>query len=138
MSAGTARAPDPPYLPDVDAFESGAIEAARFDHAAHLHVAWRYLEHYPLAEAIVRFTAALRALTLRLGAEGKYHETISWFFMILVADRVADDPACGWEAFRRRNADLFDAGSLLKRHYSRECLASERARRRFVLPDRSG
>lgn len=141
MSAGTAARPgavEPRYLPDAPAFEEGAIDAQRFDHEAHVHVAWCYLRQYPLAEAIARFTAALRRLTTRVGAEGKYHETISWFFMILIAERTAADPVHDWQAFRRRNGDLFDgAGALLNQHYSAQCLASERARQRFVLPDRA-
>lgn len=125
-------------LPDVGTFEAGAFDAARFDHEAHVHVAWCYLARYPLAEAIARFTSALRALTVRLGAAAKYHETVSWFFMIVLADRMADGKHADWETFRRRNADLFtDARALLARHYSEECLASARARARFVLPDRA-
>lgn len=136
MSDRAARALAPPGLPDAAAFESGVIDPERFDHAAHVHVAWCYLQQYPLAEAIARFTSALRALTIRLGAEGKYHETVSWFFMILIAERMAADPAGDWETFRQANGDLFDdAGALLERHYSAECLASEGARQRFVLPD---
>ena len=136
MSAGAAKRRETAYLPDIAAFESGAIDVQRFDHRAHLHVGWCYLREYPLAEAITRFTAALRALTVRVGATGKYHETVSWFFMILIAERMAGMPAGDWEAFGHANGDLLnDARGLLRRHYSDECLASERARRRFVLPD---
>lgn len=138
MSAAIAEQLAPVYLPDVSAFEAGTIDAERFDHRAHLHVGWCYLRQYPLAEAIVRFTSALRALTVRLGAEGKYHETISWFFLILIAERMAEVSVGDWEAFRKANRDLFgNAGELLRRHYSPERLASERARERFVLPDRA-
>lgn len=137
MSAGIAQQAAPAYLPDITDFEAGAIDARLFDHRAHLHVGWCYLRQYPLAEAIARFTAALRALTLSLGAEGKYHETVSWFFMIVIGERLADAPAGDWKGFRNANPDLFgNAGDLLRRHYSPECLASGRARERFVLPDR--
>ena len=135
MSAAPSSAA--PYLPDVAAFESGEIDGARFDHAAHVHVAWCYLERYGLAEAIARFTAGLQALTRRLGAEARYHETVSWFFMVVLDDRRADSPGADWETFREQNPDLFvDARALLRRHYSDDCLASARARSRFVLPDR--
>ena len=125
------------YLPDAEAFEAGAIDPARFDHAAHVHVAWCYLRRWRLPEAIARLAAALEALTGRLGAQAKYHETVSWFFMIVIAERMAASESADWEAFRRANEDLF-AGSraLLAGYYSDECLASARARRRFVLPDR--
>ena len=138
MSAGIPQQAAPAYLPAIADFEAGAIDARLFDHRAHLHVGWCYLRQYPLAEAIARFTAALRSLTLRLGAEAKYHETVSWFFMIVIAERMADAPAGDWEAFRDANRDLFgNAGDLLHRHYSTACLASARARRHFVLPDRT-
>jgi hypothetical protein len=139
MSAGVAERREAAYLPDVAAFESGAIDVQRFDHRAHLHVGWCYLREYPLAEAIARFTAALKDLTVRVGAQGKYHETVSWFFMILIAERMAETPGGDWEAFGNANGDLMsDARGLLRRHYSDECLASEHARRHFVLPDRAG
>lgn len=135
MSAAAAAAA--PYLPDIAAFESGDIDGARFDHAAHIHIAWCYLQRYGLAEAIARFTAALKRLTRRLGAEAKYHETVSWFFIVLLADRMADAPAADWDTFRHGNPDLFlYPRALLRRHYSDECLSSARARDRFVLPDR--
>jgi hypothetical protein len=126
-----------PYLPGVDELEAGAIDPSRFDHAAHVHVAWCYLRRYRLAEAVARFTAALHALTVRLGATAKYHETVSWFFLVVVAERIAEGGAHDWETFRRDNADLFtDARALIARHYSAELLASPAARSRFVLPDR--
>jgi hypothetical protein len=138
MSAARAPAIGDAPLPDVQAFEAGAIDPAGFDHEAHVHVAWCYLQQFPLAEAIARFTAALRSLTQRLGATGKYHETISWFFLIEIADRCDLCVGSDWETFRRTHPDLFeDASGLLRRHYSPACLASARARRRFVLPDRA-
>src|SRR5690606_13439862 len=64
--------------------------------------------------------------------------TVSWFLMIVLADRMAGGKDADWETFRRRNADLLtDARALLARHYSDECLASARARARFVLPGRA-
>ena len=64
---------------------------------------------------------------------GKYHDTITWFYMLLIAERHKSDE--DWEDFRSANTDLFER-DLLTRYYTRECLASEDARTRFVLPDR--
>jgi hypothetical protein len=136
MNANLGRLAEPPVLPDLRAFEAGEIDPATFSHEAHVHVAWSYLQAYPLAEAIAKFTAALRSLTDRLGAAMKYHETISWFFMIAIADRGA--AGCRWETFRTRNCDLIEnGGGLLRQHYSETCLSSEKAKRQFVLPDRA-
>ena len=120
----------------LEAFEAGAIDAASFDHAAHVYVGWLYVREYPLARAIERFTAALRRLTVKLGAADKYHETITCFFLLLIAERRAASPADSWESFRARNPDLFTAGRLLRRYYLAQTLESDRARRSFVLPDR--
>jgi hypothetical protein len=121
---------------DVRAFEAAEIDPQHFDHAAHVRVAWSYLQQFPTAVAIARFTSALRSLTLRLGIPQKYHETVSWFFMIVIADRLAGTQAGDWETFRRDNGDLFDNGSaLLRRYYSKARLDSTAARQRFLLPD---
>ncbi len=53
---------------DIPALEAGRIDPAEFDHVAHVYIAWKYLQQTGLAEAIARFTAALRQLTARAGA----------------------------------------------------------------------
>ncbi|MEX2125166.1 MAG: hypothetical protein WD795_14840 [Woeseia sp.] len=124
----------------IRAFEAGEIDAAGFDHEAHVRIAWSYLQDYPAAIAIARFTSALKSLTTRLAMPHKYHETVSWFFMIVIANRMADrldaSQAHDWHTFKTENNDLFEhASALLHRHYSSACLGSTNARQRFVLPD---
>lgn len=127
-----------PHL-TIETFEAGAIDVDAFDHEAHVYVAWLYLDRYSLLEAIGRYTAALKRLTARLGIPGKYHETITWFFLILIEERRAGIRTNGWPEFRLANADVCcDAGAMLKRHYSQELLASPLARSTFLLPDKTG
>jgi len=121
----------------IAAFEAGDIDPQRFDHDAHVYAGWLYLQYFPLADAILKFTAALRRLTKRLGAEDKYNETVSWFFLLLIAERRAAGNADNWSAFRHDNDDLFCRDeNIIARYYSEELIKSERARRSFVLPDR--
>jgi len=120
----------------VDAFEKGTIDPDAFDHEAHVYVAWLYLEHFPVPEAIARFDAALRRLTASLGIPGKYHATITWFFMLLIAERRNNGPDSDWIRFRRDNNDLVSDGRILQRYYDSDTLVSDRARRTFVLPNR--
>ena len=121
----------------IETFEAATIDAETFDHEAHVYVAWLYLKRWPLDEAIRRFCTALRRFTVKVGAEGKYHETISWFFMMQVNQRRAAMQQPTWFVFRRDNADLIDgAGALLSRYYSKELLASNLARQHFLLPDK--
>lgn len=120
----------------VDAFENGAIDPGAFDHEAHVYVAWLYLERFPLLEAIAKFDAALRRLTVTLGIPGKYHATITWFFMMLIAERRNAVRDSDWFRFRRDNDDLIGDGEILQCYYDGETLASDRARESFVLPDK--
>ena len=125
--------PPPPIT--LEAFETADVDAERFDHEAHVYVGWLYLERFSLLEAIDRFTSALKRLTIELGAADKYHETISWFFMILIEERRQSGDAVSWTDFRQQNDDLFHGRDLLQRFYSERCLLSSLARRSFVLPD---
>jgi hypothetical protein len=123
----------------IESFEAGRIDAATFDHEAHLYLAWLYVRSYPLAEAIARFSAALRRLTAALGVAGKYHASITWFFLVLVNERRVARPETDWESFRADNRDLLDRDEdIVSRYYSARLLASQRAREIFVLPDRAG
>lgn len=119
------------------AFEARTLPEVDFDHAAHVRMAWLYVKAHPLEEAIHRFSSDLRAYTQALGAPGKYHATITWFFLLLINDRVQERGAPDWVTFQDQNPDLIgSASTLLQAHYSRDRLGSEVARKRFVLPDR--
>ncbi len=124
----------------LEAFESGTLDVDAFDHDAHIYVAWLYLEQYPVLQATRRYSDALRRLTSKLGIPGKYHETITWFFMLLIDERRRNSAETDWYLFRRSNEDLFARGeqSILHRYYRGETLGSEQARQAFVLPDRLG
>ncbi len=118
----------------IENFEAGDIDATRFDHGSHIYVAWLYMRRFGTIDAIAKFDAALRRLTLRLGIPGKYHATMTWFFLLLVAERF--DERDGWQSFRSNNADLLqDSKKILGRYYSEDLLFSDIARERFVLPD---
>ena len=90
----------------LEQFESADIDPGGFSHEAHVYVAWLYVMRYPRAEAISRFDAALRRLVEKIGAQQKYNAMVTWLFLVLIADRASD--AEDWQAFRTRNADLFD------------------------------
>ena len=122
----------------IEVFESGRIDAEMFDHEAHIYVAWLYLDQYPVLKATQRYMNSLKRITADLGIPGKYHETITWFFMFLIDERRRVSTSDDWFSFRRKNEDLFARGeqSILSQYYQPETLASDSARRSFVLPDR--
>jgi|SRR5581483_6159099 len=120
----------------LEAFERCTIDP--FHHRDHVHVVWSYLQQMPLFEALERFRAGLRRFAEHHGKPGLYHETITCAYVMLVHERMAAHPQDSWEAFCRDNPDVLSwRPSVLDRYYRPETLASELARRVFILPDAS-
>ena len=121
----------------VAAVERCTLAAGDFHHADHVRLAWIYLREGTLLEALERFSTTLKRFASHHGAATKYHETITWAYLLLIHERMARDGAPDdWESFSAANADLLSwKPSILERYYSRELLASEVARRTFVMPD---
>ena len=73
------------------------------------------------------------------GNPALYHETITWAYLLLIHERKARGESDEtWEQFAARNPDLLSwKPSVLDGYYREETLASELARRVFVMPDRS-
>jgi hypothetical protein len=116
------------------AFEACAVANTDFHHADHIRLAWIYLRTYPLLEAIDRFSTSLKRFAAHHGATGLYHETITWAYLLLIHERMNGEAS--FDAFRAAHPDLFTwKPSVLQRYYAPETLASERARRVFVMPD---
>lgn len=119
----------------IELFESGNIDPEQFDHEAHVYIGWLYVRKFELAVAISRFDTGLKRLTAFLGVPEKYHATITWLFLLLIAERFDSDE--NWQGFRSRNEELIsNSKTTLNRYYSDALLFSERARERFVLPDK--
>ena len=135
-TAHTAPALEVPPGPTIEQFEALDFEVASFDHEAHVFVAWSYLQNCDLLEAIRRYRQTLVRLTTRLGIPDKYHETITWFYMVAVAEAAVDDAATDWSFFKARNPALFRRSpSIVRDFYSEDRLMSAKARSLFVLPD---
>ena len=119
-------------------FEAGDEPPGGFHHREHVRVAWYYLQHAPLPEALVRFSTSLRRFAAARGKPNLYHETITTAYLLLINERLDDDArALAWPAFAARNGDLLTwKPSALDRYYTTETLMSDRARRTFVMPDR--
>ncbi len=123
-------------FPTIDEFQSLQFDPEAFDHEAHVYIGWCLITRYPLPDALHRFADTLRRFVSSLNIEGKYHETITWFFMILIAERQSALPANSWEEFSANNRDLVDnSKALLSSHYSTDRLWSQQARQQFLMPD---
>lgn len=122
----------------LEAFEAGTLDPDAFHHRDHVRAAWLLLKSAPPAEAMSRFTCALRQFARNVGKPGLYHETVTWAYLLLIHERIARGPADeDFAGFRLRNDDLFSwRPSVLDRYYRGETLQSELARQVFLLPDR--
>jgi len=120
----------------ISEFEQGRAPGD-FHHADHVRVAFAYVSELPLLEAVTKFSAALQRFALARGKPNLYHETITWAYLFLIAERAAhaEQPE-PWEGFASRNPDLLVwKGGILERYYSKATLQSDLARRQFVLPN---
>jgi hypothetical protein len=120
------------------AFEDCTLPSQRFRHEGHVQVAWLMLGEDDLPGALRRFRAGLKRYASSLGQPGLYHETITVAYLLLIHERRQRGPRGeGFAAFARRNPDLLTwRPSVLGRYYRDETLASDLARRTFLLPDR--
>jgi hypothetical protein len=121
----------------IQQFEDGTTPAASFHHADHVRLAFEYLHRYPALEALQRFSAALKRFATAQGKAERYHETITWAYLLLIRERIAR-AGCAqtWQEFAARNRDLLMwKGGVLTTFYRQETLDSDLARRTFVFPD---
>ena len=119
-------------------FEAGEVPSEGFHHREQVRAGWWYLRHHPFPEALARFSAALRRFAVAQGKPELFHETITTAYMLLINERLAGMPANEtWDQFAAAHPDLLVwRPSVLARYYRTETLASERARRTFLMPDR--
>ena len=122
-------------LEAIRRFEAGDV-SGEFHHRDHVHVAWMYLKRFPLAEVLERFSRGVLQLATLRGKPEMYHETITWALLFVIHDRIEERGVeTSFDEFARRNNDLLDWKGCLRRYYTQEELDSDRARRRFVLPE---
>jgi len=120
----------------VERFEACTLPSYAFGHEEHLFVAWTYLRAAPFEEAAPRFVRNLKRFAARHGATGKYHATVTWALLSLVAEAIEAHPTLSFEALLAARSELLDARAALRKIYDRETLESDRARRVPLLPRR--
>jgi len=120
----------------IENFEQGKLE--QFHHSDHLRMAFEYLCRYPALEALGRFSDTLRRFAAAQGKPHLYHETITWAYVLIIRQRMAESAnPRDWNEFARNNPDLFVwKKEILSRYYSEELLNSDLARKVFIFPDK--
>jgi hypothetical protein len=119
---------------DVLRFVRGECDPAQFPHGEHVRMGFEMLRRHSFTETALHMSRALRMMAARAGRPEAYHETITIAFLSLIAERFEPDRTVDFEQFGGSNPDLFDK-HILARWYSSGRLASDAARRTFLLPE---
>jgi hypothetical protein len=120
--------------PDLERFVRGEIDTASFPHREHVRMAFEMLRRRDFAETVLHYSRALRTMAQRAGKPQAFHQTVTIAFLSLIAERLEGGEWADFAAFARDNPDLLEK-STVARWYRPERLASERARRIFLLPE---
>ncbi|MGH9330392.1 MAG: hypothetical protein ACRD09_08120, partial [Vicinamibacterales bacterium] len=84
-------------------FENASLSNDSFHHEQHVRVAWMFVRRYGMPDALARFSAALKRFAEAKGTPGLYHETITWAYLLLIAERLARGPLDPWDRFAAHN-----------------------------------
>lgn len=117
-------------------FKDKTLNPVHFKHVGHLRLAWIYLNHYDLETSTQEICTGIKAFAENLGADTKFHLTITDSLVRIVAERIAPMEQPDWQLFLEQNRDLVDdAVSVLLQYFSRDLLFSESARTSLIEPD---
>jgi hypothetical protein len=121
----------------LSALEATTLPAAEFSHSGHVRAAYLYLRTADFPTALARISASIRRYATALGQAGRYHETITVAYTALIHQHMQlRGAARDWSEFAAANPELLDK-KLLEHFFAPEVLASDIARRVFILPHRS-
>jgi hypothetical protein len=120
------------------AFEAGRVPDGDFTHRGHVRVAWELLRRCPLGLALDQVIHGSQTLARHRGLPDLYHATITTFYVLAIADRLArGDDVDGFEAFAVAHPELLGPSrDFLLGYYRAETLDAGAARQRFFLPER--
>lgn len=118
-------------------FESGAFPPSKFNHRAHVRLAYIYLCENEPDEAHRKMRQSLQAFLAHHGLDSaKYHETMTQAWILAVRHFMVRSSlsAMSAEDFIDGNIRLLDSEIMLT-HYTKDILLSAEARAAFVDPD---
>ena len=95
-------------LPDLERFVRGEADPARFPHREHVRMAFEMLRRHDFAEAVLLYSRALRAMTVRAGKPEVFNQTVTIAFLALIGERMHAGAEVDFAAFARDNSDLFE------------------------------
>lgn len=111
------------------------MQAAALHHRDHLRLTWELVRQHDLETALGLVKAQILAYAYQAGRIDQYHETLTRFWVRMVAQAVKQHPALDFEALLAVCPELLDK-HLPFRYWSQETFWSPAARAAWVEPDR--
>ncbi len=119
----------------VRAFLDGSLPAGEFHHRDHLRLTWCLIHQLGAAAAADTIATGIQRYAAHHGQAAKYHETMTRFWVRIVAHVLATHPDIStFDTLLASFPPLLDK-SLPYRHWRRETMESPSARARWVEPD---
>lgn len=132
MNTGNTNLSDDDF---VRAFLVGAILPGEFHHRDHLRLAWGVVRQRGATDAEDAITTGIRRYATHHGQAAKYHDTMTRFWVRLVAHAQAARPELApFDRFIAAFPWLLDT-ALPYRHWSRAAMDGTTARAGWVEPD---
>jgi CDP-diacylglycerol--glycerol-3-phosphate 3-phosphatidyltransferase len=119
----------------LQAFMDVTLGGAQFHHRDHLRLAWLLVTRFDREAARVAISQGIRRFAAHHGQSEKYHETMTQFWIRIVAHAIMARPEI--ESFDRflETFPILLEGKLPFSHWSRETMMSPAARAGWVEPD---
>jgi hypothetical protein len=116
------------------AFQAGQIGNHDFHHRDHLRLAWIQIRRLGLERAGDAVALSIRQFAARQGYADRYHETMTRFWVRVVAIGIIRHPTLPFDDLLAAEPHLLDK-TLPFTHWSRERMGGDEARRRWMEPD---
>ncbi|PQB04072.1 hypothetical protein [Aureitalea marina] len=121
----------------LTAFGSAQLPPDQFDHKAHLRLAYLQIKQHGRDTASELISKQIKDYTIHWGAATKYHQTLTQAAVYTMSQFMDRKPELGFEDLLRHFPRLLTGfNELIGQHYSKDLLASEEARERYLEPDK--
>ncbi|MRX27001.1 N-formylglutamate amidohydrolase [Kangiella sp. HZ709] len=120
----------------IEKFEQQQFKGDDFHHLEHLKVAWHYICNESLSVAKEKFHNNVMALVKKLGAENKYHRTLTDFMLDYLFHLRAYLGSDCWQRLEEESLLIVkDAKKLISFYYSDKVIWSDKAKSTYLEPD---
>ena len=119
----------------IEAFHQNSLPTSEFRHRGHLRLAWLILNRHQKTEAASIVAREIRRFAASQGAPGRYHETLTRFWVYMVAHAKENAKSAGNIDDLLLEFPILLDKNLPYRHWTSETFDSPEARSGWIAPD---